>query len=79
MTATAPRRPHAAAPARAPLRDSVATFGMSFKTAMAAVRRLRGRDTHRPDEVSYAQCSLLFGLAEGGEISASPNRSEHWA
>jgi DNA-binding MarR family transcriptional regulator len=38
---------------------------------MVAVRRLRGRDTHRPGEVSYAQCSLLFGLAERGELSAS--------
>ena len=35
------------------------------------MRRLRGRDTHRPGEVSYAQCALLFGLAEGSEISAS--------
>jgi DNA-binding MarR family transcriptional regulator len=38
-------------------------LGRSFKAAMAAVRRLRGRDTHHPDELSYAQYSLLFGLA----------------
>jgi DNA-binding MarR family transcriptional regulator len=70
MSATAPRHALASTPS-VPLRDSVAAFGLSFKSAMAAVRRLRGRDTHRPGEVSYAQCSLLFGLAEGGEVSAS--------
>jgi len=43
----------------------------AFKGAMAAVRRLRGRDTHRPGEPSYAQCGLLFALAERGEVSAS--------
>jgi DNA-binding MarR family transcriptional regulator len=71
VSATALPKAPAEAPARVPLRESVAAFGLSFKSAMAAVRRLRGRDTHRPDEVSYAQCSLLFGLAEGGEVSAS--------
>jgi DNA-binding MarR family transcriptional regulator len=46
-------------------------LGRSFKTAMAAVRRLRGRETHRPGELSYAQYGLLFGLADGGgELSA---------
>ena len=44
--------------------------GVSFKAAMAAVRRLRGRETHRPGELSFAQYSLLFGLAEGGTLSA---------
>jgi DNA-binding MarR family transcriptional regulator len=71
MTATAPRGPLGAAAAGLPLRASVAAFGLSFKAAMGAVRRLRGRDTHRPGEVSYAQCSLLFVLAEGGELPAS--------
>jgi DNA-binding MarR family transcriptional regulator len=46
-------------------------FGTSFKHANAAVRRLRGRDAHRPCELSYAQFGLLFGLAEHGELSAS--------
>jgi len=44
-------------------------FGHSFKRAIAAVRRLRGRDTHRPGELSYAQYGLLFGLAEHGQLS----------
>ena len=34
----------------------------SFKGAMAAVRRLRGRESHRPGELSDAQYSLLFCL-----------------
>ena len=46
-------------------------FGHTFKRAMAVVRRVRGRDTHRAGEMSYAQYGLLFGLAERGELSAS--------
>jgi len=45
-------------------------LGHSFKAAMAAVRRLRGRETHRPGDLSYAQYSLLFGLAGGATRSA---------
>jgi DNA-binding MarR family transcriptional regulator len=37
---------------------------------MAAVRRLRGRETHRPGELSYAGYGLLFGLAKGNTLSA---------
>jgi DNA-binding MarR family transcriptional regulator len=44
-------------------------LGRSFKAATAAVRRLRGRETHHPDELSYAQYSLLFGLSDGRERS----------
>ncbi len=34
------------------------------------MRRLRGRETQRADELSYAQYSLLFGLAEGPPLSS---------
>ncbi len=50
---------------------AVVRFSTAFKGAMGAVRRLRGRDTHRPGELSYAQFGLLFGLLDGGELSAS--------
>jgi DNA-binding MarR family transcriptional regulator len=50
--------------------DSFEQVGLSFKAMMAAVRRLRGRETHRPGELSYAQYSLLFGLADGRARSA---------
>jgi DNA-binding MarR family transcriptional regulator len=37
---------------------------------MGAIRRLRGRDTHRPGELSFAQYHLLCGLATRDERSA---------
>jgi len=45
-------------------------LGAAFKGAMAAVRRLRGRETHRPGSLSNAQYGLLFGLHAGAELSA---------
>jgi len=51
--------------------EALEQLGRSFKSAMAAVRRLRGRETHRPGGLSYAHYGLLFGLADsGGELSA---------
>jgi len=51
--------------------EAVSRFGLAFKMATRAVRRLRGQESHRPGELSYAQCALLFGIADGGECSAS--------
>lgn len=45
-------------------------LGLAFKRAMVAVRKLRGRETHRPGNISYAQYGLLFGLAGACELSA---------
>jgi DNA-binding MarR family transcriptional regulator len=45
-------------------------LGVAFKRAMVAVRRLRGRETHRSEQLSYAQYGLLFGLAGMCERSA---------
>jgi DNA-binding MarR family transcriptional regulator len=53
------------------LSDAQAAVGRSFKAAMGAVRRLRGRESHRLDPLSYAQYGLLFGLAEETELSGS--------
>ena len=44
-------------------------LGLAFKRAMVAVRKLRGRETQRPGQLSFAQYGLLFGLA-GRECSA---------
>jgi DNA-binding MarR family transcriptional regulator len=46
-------------------------LGRAFKAAVIAMRRLRGRETHpaRAGTLSYAQYGLLFGLAEGDELS----------
>jgi DNA-binding MarR family transcriptional regulator len=56
-----------AGPAASP--EPFEQLGSSFKAAMAAVRRLRGRETHRPDELSFAQYGLLFSLASENELS----------
>jgi len=45
-------------------------LGIAFKRAMAAVRRLRGRETQRLEQISFAQYGLLFGLAGARELSA---------
>src|SRR3954452_5569177 len=74
MTTTRPRDRGAAsgmtADQPATRRDALEQLGRSFKAAVAAVRRLRGRETHKPGELSYAQYSLLFGLADGRAQSA---------
>jgi len=44
--------------------------GRAFKGAMAALRRLRGRETQSPGELTYAQYGLLFGLWDGAERSS---------
>jgi DNA-binding MarR family transcriptional regulator len=53
-----------------PANDALERLGGSFKAAMVAMRRLRGRDTHRTGELSYAQYGLLFGLSDRSELSA---------
>jgi DNA-binding MarR family transcriptional regulator len=55
-------------------REATASLGVSFRQLMAAVRRLRGRETHTRDGLSNAQYQLLFGLRErklmsGGELA----------
>jgi MarR family transcriptional regulator, organic hydroperoxide resistance regulator len=47
-------------------------LGRAFKAALAAVRRLQGRDAHRPgNELRHAQYGLLFGLREHQQLSLS--------
>jgi DNA-binding MarR family transcriptional regulator len=53
-----------------PREEAIAQLGAAFKGTMAAIRRLRGRDTHRHGELSFAQYHLLCGLAEHDERSA---------
>ena len=55
-----------------PALDVYAQLGRSFKGAMAAVRRLRGRETRRPgSELSDAQYGLLFNLRDHEALSSS--------
>lgn len=50
--------------------ESLESVGRAFKRTMAAVRRLRGRETHHPGELSYSQYGLLFGLYFGEPMSS---------
>ncbi len=50
--------------------EAIADLGTSFKKTMAAVRKLKGRDTHRPGSPSLAACQLLFVLADRDELSS---------
>jgi DNA-binding MarR family transcriptional regulator len=45
-------------------------LGRDLQGALAAARRLRGRETQRGGEVAHAQYALLFELAERGELAA---------
>ena len=56
-----------AAPSRT---EAVEALGHAFKRAMVAVRRLRGRETHRPGAPSFAQYQLLFALADHDGLSS---------
>ncbi len=57
-----------AGPAAEP--EPLEQLGRSFKRAMAAVRRLRGRETQHPSDLSNAQYGLLFSLSGACRMSA---------
>lgn len=67
-TATPPSAP---SPARDPERSAAGEeFGRAFKATMAAVRRLRGRESHhQPGGLSDAQFSALFCLRANDALS----------
>lgn len=48
--------------------DGASALGQSFKHAMAAVRRLRGRETRLHGGLSDAQYTLLFSLRDVPEL-----------
>ena len=51
--------------------EATESLGLAFKRAMVAVRRLRGRETHRPGAPSFAQYQLLFALADRDGVPSS--------
>src|ERR1700739_1206905 len=51
--------------------DALEAMAHAFKGAIAALRRMRGRETHHPGELSYAQYSLLFALRDQRAMSSS--------
>jgi DNA-binding MarR family transcriptional regulator len=50
--------------------ETLEAVGRAFKGAIAAMRRMRSRETQNPGELSFAQYGLLFGLADGTPRSA---------
>ncbi len=51
--------------------QALEAFARAFKGAIAAQRRLRGRESHhRPGELSFAQYGLLFALCDGDPRSS---------
>jgi MarR family transcriptional regulator, organic hydroperoxide resistance regulator len=49
--------------------DSTQEVARAFKRALAALRRMRGRETHCPGELTDAQYSLLFCLRDQSQMS----------
>jgi hypothetical protein len=49
---------------------AVTELGLAFRRAFRSLRSLRGRDTHRGDEVGHAQYELLGELFTGGAMHA---------
>lgn len=49
---------------------SLAEVGDALRALIAANRRMRGRETQRPGQLSFAQYGLLFSLADAEELSA---------
>jgi DNA-binding MarR family transcriptional regulator len=51
--------------------ETIESLGKAFKRTMVAVRRLRGRETHRPGKPSFAQYQLLISLQDTDGLSSS--------
>jgi DNA-binding MarR family transcriptional regulator len=63
--------PRSAAPEVGPERAAAVTeLGIAFRSAFRSLRSLRGRDTHRGDEIGHAQYELLAELCVRGPLQA---------
>jgi DNA-binding MarR family transcriptional regulator len=50
--------------------EAVTGLGTSFRRAFRSLRSMRGRDTHRGDEIGHAQFELLVELCVRGPLHA---------
>ncbi len=50
--------------------EALTELGVSFRHAFRSLRSLRGRDTHRGDEVGHAQFELMIELHTRGPLHA---------
>ncbi len=57
-------------PVSAEREAAVTELGRAFRGAFRSLRSLRGRDTHRGDEVGHAQFELLIELYTNGPMHA---------
>lgn len=58
-------------PSLAPEREAaIGELGVAFRRAFRSLRSLRGRDTHRGDEIGHAQFELLIELCARGPLHA---------
>jgi MarR family transcriptional regulator, organic hydroperoxide resistance regulator len=63
--------PGTSAPTVGPERAAAVTeLGIAFRSAFRSLRSLRGRDTHRGDEIGHAQYELLAELCIRGPLQA---------
>jgi DNA-binding MarR family transcriptional regulator len=49
---------------------AITELGIAFRSAFRSLRSLRGRDTHRGDEIGHAQYELLAELCVRGPLQA---------
>jgi DNA-binding MarR family transcriptional regulator len=50
--------------------EAITELGVAFRHAFRSLRSLRGRDTHRGDEIGHAQFELLLELRIRGPLHA---------
>lgn len=50
--------------------EAITGLGTSFRDAFRSLRSMRGRDTHRGDEIGHAQFELLVELCDRGPLHA---------
>ena len=69
--AVAPPRTSTGTPGETDARgDRLTELGAAFRHAFRSLRSLRGRDTHRGDEIGHAQSELLIELYANGAMHA---------
>jgi DNA-binding MarR family transcriptional regulator len=57
-------------PELASRQEAITELGAAFRHAFRSLRSLRGRDTHRGDEIGHAQFELLLELCIRGPLHA---------
>jgi DNA-binding MarR family transcriptional regulator len=62
--------PESTPPAVSAREAAVTELGTAFRRAFRSLRSLRGRDTHRGDEIGHAQFELLIELYANGPMQA---------